>query len=305
MFDIALPLLRFTLLGFNLLPLSLRLRSVEGLIRAYAWFDPKVRKVSLRNLSLVYPSASPQDLDQKLSDSYRALARFIVDSARFHTLDETWAREHIETPFAEGFRELKKRNPGKGILIAAGHLGSIELQGLAGGALERKLSFVARNLKHASIDTWWKKNRERYGNRMIDRKGAVQKMLSNLRKGVDVAILIDQNVRREHAIFVDWFGRPAATTFAFGKAAVETQAPVVISSITHLGDDKYRLNEYAMDLSDIYENSALSNQEKVLEVTRRVSAEYQKVILAQPSEWFWLHRRWKTTPEGVEEDFYR
>lgn len=300
----SLALLRTTLWVFNHLPLPIRLWAVEGIVRAYAVLFPKVKRVSLKNLTLVFPQATDKELGVKLDKSFRSLARFIVDSARYHTLDEEWVRSHIEMPFAADYQEMKKRHPAKGILFASGHLGSIELQALAAPFMGRQISFVARNLKHGPIDTWWKKNRERFGNQVIDRKGAVPVMLANLKKGLDVAILIDQNVRKEHALFIDWFGRPAATTFAFGKAAVETEAHVIISAISYIGNERYRLNEYEFDLSEVYADKSLSTQEKIIEATKRVSLEYQRMILSQPSEWFWLHRRWKTTPEGVAEDFY-
>jgi len=302
--DITLPLLRLSLFGFNSLPLPVGLRMVELVVGAYFLLAPKGDRVSLRNLRLVFPEDSNAELKARLKDAHRSLARFIFDSARFHTLDEAWVKAHVEAPFEEAYHVIKKRNPSKGILIVGGHLGSIEIQALSAPFIGRRLSVVARNLKNKGIDLWWKNNRQRFGNQFIDRKGAVSKILANLRAGIDVAILIDQNVRREHALFVDWFGKPAATTFAFGRAAVETEAPVVLSAITYLGNEKYRLNERECDLSAIYSDQSLSPQEKALEVTKRVSIEYQKMILDQPSEWFWLHRRWKTTPEGVPEDFY-
>ena len=301
----ALFALKLFLGIFNLLPVSLRLSLIYGFIRVYTAIFKSFDRVSLINLKQVYPNLSEGEGERLLEKSKRSLARFVLDSMRFHLLDESWVKAHIECPFKEGYLELKKRHGGKGVLTASGHLGSIELQALAAPFVGRKFSFIARSLKNIPIDGWWRSRREKFGNEVIPRKGAVAKVISNLNAGIDVAILIDQNVQRKNALFVDWFGRSAATTFAFGHAAVETRAPVVLSAITYLGDDKYRVEEHECDLSSILDDPSLDKAGKVLAITRKISAEYQKLILKHPEEWFWMHRRWKTTPEGIPEDFYR
>jgi KDO2-lipid IV(A) lauroyltransferase len=267
--------------------------------------NPALKRVSVRNIKQVYPHYSDPEVSNLVTQSRRSLARFIVDSARFHTLDGAWVKEHVEVPFAAEYLEIRKRHPGKGILVASGHLGSIEIQALAAPFVGRSFSFVARDLKHKAINDWWKANRQKEGNIVISREGAVKNILANLRSGIDVAILIDQNVRVQYALFVDWFGRPAATTFALGRAAVETEAPVVVSAITYIGNEKYRVNESECSLEYIYRDESLSKEEKIFEVTRVVSKRYQELILQNPTEWFWMHSRWRTTPVGVPEDFYK
>ena len=255
-------------------------------------------------MRLVFPNKEPKEIKILLKSSYDALSRFIIDSARFDTLSEEWYRTHIECPFNEQYKAIKAKNPNKGILVASSHLGSIELQAFMAPIGGRTFSFVVRNFKWKILDEWWTKRRERLGNKVIPRKGAYQKILGNLSTGRDVAILIDQNVTKRNALFVDWFGREAATTFALGLAAVETGAPVVVSAITYIGNDHYKVIEHECDISQIIENPNFSKNEKVLQITQLVANEIQKLILSHPSEWFWMHRRWKTTRDNKPEDFY-
>lgn len=301
---IALAAVILSLAALNALPLAFRLYLVHLGVKVYAGMSPAFNAVSVRNIGLVCPEFTPKEVLQLLRSSKRSLARFIVDSARFHTLNDQWVRQHVECPFKEKYKALKEKNPAKGILTVSGHLGSIEIQALCAPVYGRKFSFVARSLKHAKIDAWWRGKREKHGNQVIAREGAVKKIIENLNSGKDVAILIDQNVKRKHALFVDWFGRPAATTFACGHAAVETRCPVILSAISYIGDEKYRVNEHECDLTDIYEDASLDKEAQVFAVTKRVSEEYQKIIRLNLNEWFWMHRRWKTTPEGMPEDFY-
>ena len=288
----------------NALPLRTRHWLIFGLLILIAVFKRRIWTTTLTNIRHVFPKLSQAEVRHFGIQSFHSLARFIVDSARFHTLDGAWVKEHVSCPFHQGYLDLKKKYPGKGILTASGHLGSIEIQALCAPFVGRRFSFVARELKQPKLNAWWKKKRELHGNEVIPRKGAVRKIISNLRAGIDVAVLIDQNVRREHALFVDWFGRDAATTFAFGHAAVVTEAPVVVSAISYTGGGKYTVNEAECLLQHIYSDDALSQKQKVLEVTKLISLRYQDLILKNPTEWFWMHGRWRTTPEGVPEDFY-
>ena len=274
------------------------------LLAIYRKSSSSFRDVSLRNIEHVFPDNTPEESEILLEKFYRSFSRFIVDTARFSTLDEKWIRTHVDVSNDSDYRMISNRDSSKGILVASGHLGSIEIQALVAPFLGRKFSFVARSLKQKKLNGWWNSLRERHGNQVIARKGAVGSVLENINSGIDTAILIDQNVRNEYAVFVDWFDRPASTTFAVGHIAIETRCPVVVSAISYIGNEKYRITEREVALADIYSDETLARDDRVRAVIARVSTEYQKLILDNPHEWFWMHRRWKTTPEGQVEDFY-
>lgn len=140
---------------------------------------------------------------------------------------------------------------------------------------------------------------------MIAREGATKEVLRQLEDGTNVGILFDQNVTRKHAVFVPWFGRLAATARTVGLAAMRTRCPVVVVSIkSDPASDSYKIVTEEVDLKEIYDNESLDLDDRILEVTRRVSDIFVQMIRNNPSEWFWMHRRWKTAPEGMPEDFY-
>jgi KDO2-lipid IV(A) lauroyltransferase len=118
-------------------------------------------------------------------------------------------------------------------------------------------------------------------------------------------VLFDQNVTRNHAVFVEWFGRPAATSKSVALAALRTEAPIFVASMHYLGDDKYRIEAVECDCRDVYNDATLSTDQKVEQITQLISTEYCKMIEAFPEGWFWIHRRWKTRPESEMEDTYR
>lgn len=289
----------------NMLPLRLRIALVAGIVRFVTIVLPGFNRVSQRNLELAFPGKDAAWRRGVIAQSCLSLARVIVDFARLEHLDAEWVRANVDCKFLPRFEQMKKENPGKGIMIATGHLGSFELLAHCVAMYGYPISFVVRPFKLPKFNAWWTSIRERAGNRAIMRKGAFKDVMRDLSTGRDVAILFDQNVTRNHAVFVDWFGRPAATTRTVALAALRTEAPVIVASMGHRGADRYIINACECDFRSIYADPALSSDEKVLRMTQELSNKYIDMIRAHPGEWFWMHKRWKTTEHEGGESLYR
>ena len=231
-----------------------------------------------------------------INENYAALARMFVDFVRLPTLDERWVREHIESSFVERYAALHREQQGRGILIATGHLGSFELLAHAAPTFGFPLSFVVRNAKLPNVDAWWRGQREANGNTVISRQGAIKEVIETLQRGRDVGILFDQNVTRNHAVFVDWFGKPAATTKAVALAAIRTGAVMLVASVSYTGGEQYKINIEEFNFDALYKDENKSRDDKVLEITAKLAKSYEGMIRRSPHEWFWMHRRWRTRP---------
>ncbi len=230
------------------------------------------------------------------------MGRLIADTVRLSSLDTQWVKHHVTIPALERYAAA---NAGTGVLIATGHLGSFELLGHAIGLHGYPLSAVARRFKSPRLDAWWRSMREARGNTVIDREGAFREIIKTISAGRSVAVLIDQNVKINHAVFVDWFSKPAATTRAFALAALKTKAPVFVAGMIYCGEDTYRVEAVECDFQSLYADEAVSDDHKVLVITKTISAHYCAMIQQFPEGWFWIHRRWKTRPDGENESVYK
>lgn len=286
------------------LPKAVALGLLTAIIRFTLLFLPRYRKIARINLKQAFPALDQHKRDSIYRDSCRSLARLILDFARIHKLNEEWVLAHVELPRREEVQKLLEVPGRPSALYVTGHLGSFELLAHAANIHGFRQSFIVRNFKNKYIDRWWNSRREARGNSAINRKGAFKEVLRALEAGTDVGILFDQNVTKNHAVFVDFFGRPAATTRTVGLAALRTRALIIVVSITYVGSDKYRINWQHFDFASLYDNDVLSPEDKIREITQQVSDAYQEMIRADPGAWFWLHRRWKTVPEGYDENFY-
>lgn len=265
----------------------------------------RFRRTCERNLALVYPDKDKEWQAQFLDRATRAWATVFVDFARLPNLTKEWVQTHVDCSFLAEYERLKALDSQKGILLVGGHLGSFELQAYLMGLLGHPFELIVRAMKLPQLNRWWTTRRTGSGNVVIDRKGAYRRMLANLRAGRDVGLLFDQNLVRAHALFVDWFGRPAATTKALGTAAVTTQARVVLAALIAVAPDRYIMELRPFDFTEIYENQTLSKSEKIFQVTDAVTRAFEGLVKKHPESWFWMHRRWKTTRyESEPETFY-
>ena len=287
-----------------LLPHPMRVRVCTALMRSTFGMLPRFRAVARRNLEIAFPEKSVAEREVIRLQSYQSLGRLFADFVRLPTVDARWLAEHVVCPELERYQEIKRQRPGQGILLATGHLGSFELLAHCMALWGHPISFIVRNFKFPKLDAWINARREAIGNRFIARKGAVREMLSELGSGRDVGVLFDQNVTRNHAVFVPWFGRPAATTRSLGMVAIRTRAYIYVASLRYIGEDHYQVDAKGFDFATLYDDETIPTEEKIERITIQLSAEFERMIRLAPEAWFWMHRRWKTAPEGVSEDVY-
>ncbi len=288
----------------NILPLPVRIALVTAIIRCIVPFVPAFTRVAMRNLEIAFPDRDASWRKGILRQSLSSLARLLVDFARLDTLDEHWVKEHVDCPFLDRFREIKRAHPGKGVMLATGHLGSFELLAHCVARFGFSISFVVRPFKLKRLNEWWRQKREAAGHRAISRAGAFKEIGRDLTQGRDVAVLFDQNVTRNHAVFVDWFGYPAATTKTVALAAIRQQAPIVVASMQYLGNDRYHIHACEADFQALYTDDAISLDRKIEVITATISKHYENMIRDNPGEWFWMHRRWKTRPNEADPSLY-
>lgn len=290
--------------GISLLPRKAQKLIIGLSMQTISFCIPRFQKIARKNAKIVFPEKSPA-YHQNLADScISMMTLLLVDFIRIKKVDRKWMKEHFSYDGYDEVQELRKKNPEKGILYATGHLGSFELLAQAMCLLDRPFSFVVRRFNNLYMDRWWQSFREWNGNETISREGAYKATIRKLRAGEDVGILFDQNIRVHHAVFVNWFGKRGATSKLLALAAIKTEAPIVMLGTKTLAKDRYTVDTKVLDCSDVYRDESLSLEDKVKLITQRAADQYCEMIRENPMEWFWMHRKFKTTPDGLGEDFY-
>lgn len=277
----------------RLLPRSVMLGLGQGLGRFWGILDRRHLEIALDNLRHAFPDWPEERLQRSALAVYAHFGRVLFDILWLRgrpkervlpLMAEVVGREHVEKAMAAG----------RGILYATAHIGNWEMQGLAHAWTFAPFSVVARPLDNPELDRRLNAVRVQAGNTVIYKQRALGNVLKTLRGGGAVAILVDQNVQEQDGIFVDFFGRPAATTTVVAAVAIKTGCVLGAGYTQMRSDGRYRL---------IYEppiewTPSGDRQRDVAELTQRVTKVIEGWVREVPEQWLWMHRRWKTRPPG-------
>jgi KDO2-lipid IV(A) lauroyltransferase len=245
------------------------------------------RRVTLDNLAHAFPERSAEELRALARGAYANMARVVVDALR--TLGASRAELLAEVQVDDFGPVDRALAAGKGLLVATAHLGSWEMFGAA-MAQRVPLHAVVRPLR-GGVNARLVEARQRAGLKLIPERGALASMVGALRKNEVVAMLLDQAIGGKHALFVPFFGRPAATTPALSMAAMRTGAPtLVVVALRENGRLRFRV-EGPFEVTE-----SGDRQRDLRDHTAQVTAALERLIRDAPDQWLWLHRRWKLAP---------
>lgn len=264
---------------------------------AFAWLGfhlaRRQRLIGLKNLQMALPELGTKDREQILRGSFQNLGRLLVEFSQFPKLHKGNISDVVFHDGLENYLEGIRR--GRGILFMTAHFGAWELSSFAHSIYGYPLNFVVRPIDNPKVDALITRYRMLGGNRPIQRKRAVREILQALRNNEAVGILFDQNTTRNEGIFADFCGIPAATTPAIATFALRTGAAVLPGFLIweeHLRKHRLRFDPPV----ELIETGDLPHD--VIENTKRFNKILEAYVRKYPDQWLWIHRRWKTRPEG-------
>jgi KDO2-lipid IV(A) lauroyltransferase len=255
---------------------------------------PRLRYVGRRNLDLVFPAKSRKEKKKILRGVYINLGRQLAEFCLF----PRYTKENIgRVAVYEGFQNFAEAEAqGKGVVFLTAHLGGWEVASFAHSLYGHPMNIVMRPLDNPYVDAMVDHYRTLHGNHTFSKQDFARGLLTALRQGETVGILMDTNMTPPQGAFVDFFGIPACTATGLARVAVHTEAAVVPAFGVwdkHLG--KYRICfEPALKLVSTGDDEAdaLANTALFTKVIEAYVAKY-------PDQWLWVHRRWKTRPPGA------
>ena len=268
------------------LPLSV-LRGLGWLIgRTLFVLAAPRRRVALRNLALCYPDVSEQQRRVWAQET------FVVFCQSW--LDRSWLwfapREVVlaRVKLTGALDELEGDTP---TIIFAPHFYGMD----AGGSAltlhtSRAFTSIFSTHPNPAVDAWFREGRQRFGDvRMLNRNDGVKPIISNLRKGGLLYLLPDMDFGRNDSLFVPFYGVQAATVPSLSRFARLGRAKV-IAMVTRLTPTGY--------CAEITASWPAYPSEDVQADTARMNAHLQSYIDASPGQYYWVHKRFKTRPEG-------
>jgi KDO2-lipid IV(A) lauroyltransferase len=264
-----------------------------GLAQIIYLLHGRLRRVGMRNLELAFPEKSRAERARILRGEFTSLGRQLAELCHFpgYTLENV--EQVVIYDGLENYERAFARK--KGVLFLTAHFGGWELSAFTHSLHGHWMHVVMRPMDNAYLDRTIRRYRTMHGNKTVDKDDFVRGLLAAMKAGEVVGILMDTNMTPPQGIFVDFFGIPACTASGLARIALRTDAAVVPTfTIWDAALGKYRLRfDPALELirtgdqeADIAANTQLFT--KVIE----------DYVRKYPEQWLWVHRRWKTRPEG-------
>ena len=262
---------------------------------AYAFRGP-LQRAAMFNLALAFPDWSEAQRKRVIRRMIQQIGWMAAEFSQFPRYTPANIEKVVVLDGFENFDAARRR--GKGVLFLTGHMSAWELAPFAHALYGHPLHFLVRPIANRRVDALINRYRCLSGNQPIEKNKSARSILRILADGGTVGILSDHNTVLEESVFVDFFGIPASTTSGLARIALRTDAAVVPGFLSWDRERrKYRLRfEPAVELSRTGDE-----EHDVRENTARFTGIIENYVRANPDQWLWVHKRWKTRPPGEPE----
>lgn len=279
----------------NAIQRATAMKFLENLARLGYFLVASERKKTIRHLSMVYGvTKTPQEIRGMARDVFANLGRNMADAFRLPQYNS----ENIDTIVnSSGLEKLDRAlEKGRGVIALTGHIGNWELMGAFLAMKGYTVNVVGATIYDPRLDDLVVGNRENSGLKYIERGSATMEIIRALRRKEIVGLLIDQDTTRVDGVFVDFMGEKAYTPVGPVMLAMKTNAVIVPMAVHTNKKGKHVVqirNEVDMQITGNAEQDRIRN-------TQQCSDVLEDFIRQYPTQWVWMHERWKTRPEGVE-----
>jgi Kdo2-lipid IVA lauroyltransferase/acyltransferase len=271
-------------------------RVVGAGLGAAAWvLLGRLRRVGMRNLELAFPEKTEQERKEILRGVFRSLGWQVGEFCKMGGYTAEQASKFIRYDGLEHY--LAARAKGKGVLVLTGHLGAWELSSFYHSLMGYPMSLVIRRLDNPLVDEFVNRVRCLHGNRVIHKDEFARGLLSSMHRGETVGILMDTNMTPPQGVFVPYFGVDACTAAGLARVALHSGAAVLPGFLVWEAAEKKYVLRFGEELELIRTGDVARD---IVANTALFTATIEAYVRRYPEQWLWVHRRWKTRPEGEE-----
>ena len=276
-------------------PSSVRYYLLKMLGYVFYLVDRKRGKIARVNLDLAFGDTMSETEKKKIIKKVHEnlifnMADFVINQDI--TKDELLSKVKLVNP------EIVEREMAEGrpVIAITAHYGNWELMPFVFANRFGPMNIVGRALDSSKMDEVLRAARERFSIRLFDKKGAMRGLISTLKEGHSVGLLVDQNTSSRDGLLIDFFGKKARHTPAAAILAKRTGYKVIPMFIR---SDKRHQIYTATFYPPIPMNDSGDKKADILENVQAQAEITEKVIREKPDEWFWIHKRWKNQYEEL------
>jgi KDO2-lipid IV(A) lauroyltransferase len=280
----------FFLWLLHFLPLGALAALGNAIGRLAYWLVPERRMVARINLGKCFPQMPEEERERIARAHFRWFCRSVVERSVWWWGSRDRIRRLVRVEGEEHLAALG----GRGAVLLAPHF--VGLDAVMRLAMQYPLASTYSHQKNRVLDAMIFERRTRFGGGLFSRQETLRPAIRAIRKGSYYYYLPDMDFGRKGTVFVPFFGVQAATAVGLGYISRLARAPV-LPVVTRMlpGGAGYVMRIYP-PWSDFPSGDETAD-------ARRMMAFIEERVLEMPEQYFWLHKRFKTRPEG-EARFY-
>jgi KDO2-lipid IV(A) lauroyltransferase len=277
-----------------LLPYPILLLLGGGLGRLMYRLIPKRRHVARTNLRLCFPELDEAAREKLVRATFRAAAISVFENALSWWGGERRLRRLYRIEGLENYAAARAQ--GKGVILLGGHYTTLEISGRFLAFHIDGLQPIYKRAHNPLYEAVMVRQRRRLFDDLLQSTD-MRTIVRNVKAGKTVWYAPDQDFGRERSVFAPFFGVATATLTTTARLARLTGAPV----LPYVSERLPGAQGYRVALLPALEDFPGGND---LADATRVNAVLEQQVRAMPEQYLWIHRRFKTRPEG-EPDLYR
>ncbi len=250
---------------------------------------PIRKRVTLDNLQHAFPEMSDGQRRTIAEGAYRNYGRSIFEMFWSWSATEDAIRSKLHFVNPELAAAAVAR--GKGVVFLSAHFGSWEfLLASTHFAAATPMTAIVQEQRNKRIDALVERKRSRFDARTVSMGRSIRESLETLHaKGV-LFLLGDQSGSKE-AVYIQFFGRPAATYRGPAAFTLKTGASLIMEFLIRRPDGTHDVRFEEISHDDLRGGG----EANIIELTRRHAAMLEQYIRSYPDHWLWMHKRWKHT----------
>ncbi len=262
--------------------------------RALAWFAQHFLRsraqIVRTNLALCFPERSAQEREAWVKRHFRLLAQSIIDRGLLWFGTEDDIRHHTPIAGLEHLEALLAQQ--RRIILLAPHMIGLDVAATRLTLFLKESATLYTPQSQPGVDALVREGRGRFNTvHLVSRRDGVRGLLRHLRRGIPVYYLPDMDFGRRGAVFVPFFGIPAATLPTTAQLARNWEAAVV-PILSRLDEDSGRYHVTVLaPLADF------PGEDSLEAATARLNRAIEAWVREDPAQYYWVHRRFKTRPD--------
>lgn len=255
-------------------------------------FYKRGRLRAIDNLHASFPDKDRQWLEDVGCRSFQQIVMLAIDALFTPRIVEkdNW-RQYCAPRNIERIKWLMQEK--RGLLLVTGHYGNFEIIGYMMGLFGFNIYSIARPLDNPYISRYLYGIRQRKGQKIVDKKGAADQMEQIAREGATLCFIADQDAGHK-GVFVDFFGRKASTYKSIGLLAMQYNLPIGIGYSRRVGNRFF----FEIECTRLILPEEWADKPNPLAwITQQYTKAIEDFIRQDPTQYWWLHRRWKSRPK--------